>query len=125
MFISEAGPQIYLHELCLSPRERLCRMLKLPSPEPDVGKGTGMRLHYASATWAPDDTVVALTYYIANENDARSNFGSEFQVPSADHDASQACLLVAGVHHICHSACSNPQPLQNLASAFQKQALDF
>ena len=82
LFLSEVGRQLCLHELALSPKSKIQRIMKLPSPEPDLGERHGIMQHGVIATWAPDDTTVSLRYIIESNDDARGDDVGVFQVPS-------------------------------------------
>ena len=82
--MSEAGKHLYLHELTLAPKERLCRTKKLPSPEPYLVGESLMLEHSVSAIWSPDDTIVCLKYSIKNRGDSRGDETGRFQVTVTD-----------------------------------------
>ena len=76
VFVSDTGRQLYLHQLSLTPKERISRIMEQQSPYPR-GEGSDMMQHAVSATWAPDDTMVALTY---SSEDCDDPDGDVFQV---------------------------------------------
>ena len=116
MFVSETSRQLYLHKLSLSPEETLCRVMKLPSPEPDRGD---MSCHEVSASWAPDDSMVALHYNIGTLNDLRSVDTGLFQVQAM-------CALLCPEHTCClsaqHPAETGPAVSVDLADGILKGA---
>ena len=104
--MSEAGKHLYLHELSLAPKERLCRTKKLLSPEPDLGEENGMLEHFVSATWAPDDTLVCLQYSIKCRGDARQDETGRFQVSEVSESASW-------LHTALHQCTGHQDALQS------------
>ena len=101
--MSEAENRLYLHELSLAVEKSLRRTMKLPSPEPDRGYEDGMLQHTVAATWAPDDTIVAMEYTIEDHEDPRAANIGWFEVCSVWCRASHiAASLNCTVHDSGH-----------------------
>ena len=94
MFVSEDSGQLYLHQLCLSPKKSFRRIMKIPSPEPDLGKDHSMLRHDISAEWAPDDNAVALMFTIEHASDPRTNAAGFLQVLSSCDVMSVSCVCL-------------------------------
>ena len=107
--MSESGRRLYLHEVTQSPDTKLRRIIQLKSPEPDHGED--MLARSVIATWAPDDTTVALEFRMENDEDDRGDTMGLFQVCARGHTlgmlAPGTVTLIAAHSAICNAELQN------------------